>query len=163
MNRKNLRVFFRYDDFSATSCDVVDRGLVEVFGKHGLCCTFAVIPRVTEGEYRDATLRSSVELGAEKKELLNGAVRSKVVDVALHGLNHRSNGLGMPHSEFRGLEYSAQADKIAAGKAVLEQAVGHPVKTFVPPWNTYDENTLAALKSSGLECLSANRYGAAIQ
>jgi hypothetical protein len=69
----------------------------------------------------------------------------------------------MPHSEFRGLEYSAQADKIAAGKALLEQAVGHPVKTFVPPWNTYDENTLAALKNSGLQCLSANRYGAAIR
>ena len=34
--------------------------------------------------------------------------------------------------------------------------------SFVPPWNTYDQDTLKALDDNGLRCLSANRYGPVI-
>jgi hypothetical protein len=67
----------------------------------------------------------------------------------------------MPHSEFRGLPYDAQADKIRRGRAMLEEITGQPVVTFVPPWNTYDADTLQALTDNGMRCLSANRYGSA--
>ncbi|MEZ5561567.1 MAG: DUF2334 domain-containing protein [Gammaproteobacteria bacterium] len=159
MDRRSIRVFFRYDDYCATSDATVDNGLIGLFGKHGLCCTFAVIPRVTEGNYRDPQPRPGLELDASRKQALVGAVQAGAIDVALHGFEHRSNGLGMPHSEFRGTGYAEQAAKISRGKAMLEEIISRPVRSFVPPWNTYDENTLKALDDNGISCLSANRYG----
>lgn len=158
-NRHAVRVFFRYDDYSATSDPTVDNGLIGLFRKHGLCCTFAVIPRVTEGNYRDPRPRPSLELDASRRQALAAAVRDGSVDVAQHGFEHRSNGRGMPHSEFRGDSFAVQAEKIGRGKALLEEIIGRPVLSFVPPWNTYDEDTLKALHESGIQCLSANRYG----
>jgi peptidoglycan/xylan/chitin deacetylase (PgdA/CDA1 family) len=159
MERRSIRVFFRYDDYCATSDATVDNGLIALFGKHGLCCTFAVIPRVTEGNYRDPQPRQSIELDAARKQALANAVRAGSIDVALHGFEHRSNGLAMPHSEFRGISYAGQSEKIKHGKAMLEEIIARPVLSFVPPWNTYDESTLKALRDNGLCCLSANRYG----
>jgi len=158
-SKPSIKVFFRYDDFSAVSDDTVDRGLVETFGRHSLSCTFAVIPRVTEGNYRDPEPRECLELPAEKQELLRNAVALGIIDVALHGLIHRSNGLGMPHSEFRGLDLAAQSNKIRDGKALLESIIGKPIIAFVPPWNTYDDQPLKALHANGIACLSANRFG----
>lgn len=159
IDRRRIRVFFRYDDYCATSNATVDNGLIRLFGSHGLCCTFAVIPRVTEGNYRDPQPRPSMELDSSRKQALADAVRAGSVDVALHGFEHRSNGLGMPHSEFRGIGYAGQSAKISQGKAMLEEMIARPVLSFVPPWNTYDENTLKALHDNGIGCLSANRYG----
>jgi predicted deacetylase len=159
MDRHRIRVFFRYDDYCATSDATVDNGLVALFGKHGLCCTFAVIPRVTEGNYRDPQPRPGLDLDSGRRQVLADAVRAGCIDVALHGFEHRSNGLGMPHSEFRGVGYAGQSAKISQGKAILEEIIAGPVLSFVPPWNTYDENTLKALHDNGLRCLSANRYG----
>lgn len=161
MPRTPVTVYFRYDDYSAASNDVVDRGLIRVFHKYGLCCTFAVIPKVTDGDYRDPTPRSSTELDATKRELLVEAVRAGCVDVALHGFEHRDNGTGMPPSEFSGLSLEEQRHKIREGKALLEDVTGCPVWTFVPPWNTYDDSTISALQESGIRFLSANRYGPA--
>ena len=162
MGHHTIRVFFRYDDYCANSDATVDNGLIELFGKHQLCCSFAVIPCVTTGNYRDPQPRESLPLDADRKQSLAAAARAGIVDVALHGYEHRSNGLGMPHSEFRGIAYAKRADKIRRGKAVLEEIIGRPVLAFVPPWNTYDENTLQALHDNGLSCLSANRYGPVI-
>jgi peptidoglycan/xylan/chitin deacetylase (PgdA/CDA1 family) len=159
MGPQSIRVFFRYDDYCATSDATVDNGLIALFGRHGLCCTFAVIPRVTEGNYRDPQPRQSHELDACRRQALADAVRTGSIDVALHGFEHRSNGRGMPHSEFRGIAHAEQAEMIRQGKAMLEDIIGRPVLSFVPPWNTYDENTLQALHDNGLGCLSANRYG----
>lgn len=158
-DRQAVRVFFRYDDYSATSNPTVDNGLIGLFGKHGVCCTFAVIPRVTEGNYRDPRPRPSLDLDASRRTALAAAVQNGSVDVALHGFEHRSNGRGMPHSEFRGESFAVQAEKIGRGKALLEEVIGRPVLSFVPPWNTYDENTVKALHENGIQCLSANRYG----
>jgi hypothetical protein len=82
------------------------------------------------------------------------------VDVAQHGFEHRSNGRGMPHSEFRGDSYAVQAEKIGHGKAMLEEITGRPVLSFVPPWNTYDErHPEGTARHMASSCLSANRYG----
>jgi len=39
---------------------------------------------------------------------------------------------------------------------------GAPIRTFIPPWNTYDRNTLHALKASGIGIMSADTSGEAI-
>jgi hypothetical protein len=45
---------------------------------------------------------------------------------------------------------------------MLEDIIARPILSFVPPWNTYDANTLQALHDNGLDFLSANRYGPVI-
>lgn len=123
MNGQSITAFSRYDDFSTVSHDTVDRDLVETFQRYDLSCTFAVIPLVTEGNDRDPAPRGHVELAEAKRELLKHAAETGVVDVALHGLNHRSNSQGMPHSEFYGLDYATQSSKIREGKACPESMI----------------------------------------
>jgi peptidoglycan/xylan/chitin deacetylase (PgdA/CDA1 family) len=154
---KEITVFFRYDDFSETSPIEVDSGLISVLRRHHVPCTFAVIPAVTDGNYRDPAVTEVRLLGAMKLEMLSEAVADGAVDVALHGLNHRTRFKDGPHSEFVGLSREIQASMIQEGKQRLERSLGVPIGGFVPPWNNYDANTLAALQDSGIHCLSANR------
>lgn len=155
---KRITVFFRYDDFSETSAAVVDTGLIEALRRQAVPCTFAVIPAVTTGSFRDPDVTENRPLGAAKLALLRSAIRDGVVDISLHGLHHRTRFRDGPHSEFIGLNRIQQADMIREGKQMLEQQLGVPVRGFVPPWNNYDANTLAALQDSAIEGLSANRY-----
>jgi|GEM_PF-1021618 len=69
---------------------------------------------------------------------------SKGINIAQKGYTHKDNGLG---SEFRGLSYAAQLDRISAGREILEKAFGQRITEFIPPFNSADENTIRALAS----------------
>jgi hypothetical protein len=159
MRPRKVTVFFRYDDFSALSPFRVDSALALLFRKHRMRCSFAVIPLVTEGNYRDPSPRGWHELDRSRRTLLRTGAADSSIDVVLHGLHHRSNGLGAPHSEFRGLSFEMQLEKLQQGQRLLEEVIARPVMTFVPPWNTYDEATLRAMATCGISCISANRFG----
>ena len=157
---QHVTVFFRYDDYSANSPLAVDRGLISALHKSGLCATFAVIPAVTEGRYHEPGQRGVLPLGPEKVALLQEAVRNGTVDVALHGWDHRTISTSPAgHSEFVGLPLAEQIDKLRRGRETLQQAAGVTTTVFVPPWNRYDRNTIAALTGLGFAAISANRYG----
>lgn len=159
-----ITIFFRYDDYSSLSDENVDRGLIGIFQRHGLTCTFAVVPAVTvnypavQGENQ-----GELPLGPEKLTELREAVESGAVDVALHGWRHLANEFhGHPEpSEFKGLSVDAQVQILRCGSDFLFQAVGIRPSVFVPPWNTYDDNTLLALDATGFKGVSANRYSPA--
>lgn len=156
----NVTVFFRYDDYSESSPAAVDRGLISALRKSGLCATFGVIPEVTEGRFHDAGPRGTLPLGADKIALLREGVASGALDVALHGWDHRTISRSpATHSEFVGLPLAEQIDKLQRGREALRQAAGVTTTVFVPPWNRYDRNTVAALGQLGFAALSANRYG----
>lgn len=155
---KRISVFFRYDDFSETSATAVDNGLIEALRRQGVVCTFAVIPAVTAGNFRDPDTIENRPLGTEKLALLRNAIRDGVVDVTLHGLHHRTRFHQAPHSEFTGLDRVRQTEMIREGKQFLEQQLAVSVRGFVPPWNNYDVNTIAALQDSAIDGISANRY-----
>ena len=71
--------------------------------------------------------------------------------IALHGYDHvcttESGGLNPVHkrSEFAGLSYDEQCQKIKDGYTLLKDK-GFDVKWFFAPSHTFDENTLKALK-----------------
>lgn len=153
-----ITVFFRYDDFSETSPAAVDYFLIESLRRQGVVCTFAVIPAVTAGSFRDLDTIENRPLGTEKLALLRNAIRDGIVDVSLHGLHHRTRFRQAPHSEFTGLDRMQQTEMIREGKQFLEKQLAVSVRGFVPPWNNYDVNTIAALQDSAIEGLSANRY-----
>ncbi len=66
----------------------------------------------------------------------------KGTSIAQRGYDYQDNGRG---SEFAGLSYSAQLDKIKTGREILEKAFSQRITTFIPPFNSGDENTIKAL------------------
>ena len=157
IGRNAIRVVFRYDDCSARSSLDLETRLAEAFGKHGAQLTVGVIPFVCE-RFESTAPQSSTRLSNAKAALLRRAAERGQIDIALHGYNHqawRDNDT----SEFRGLPYIEQLKRLHLGKQELEQRLNVRVRTFIPPWNRYDEATLTALEAEGLECLSASLIG----
>lgn len=156
-----ITVFFRYDDYSALSPEPVDAGLIQVLRRRGVSATFSVVPSVTTGEVHVPGDRPERLLEGPRMERLAQAVTEGVVDLALHGWNHRTHAGALPPdpSEFRGVPYEDQLRRLECGQHLLEAGTGRRPRTFVPPWNTYDRATLRALEELGFECIAANREG----
>lgn len=156
-----IRVFFRYDDYSAVSPQAVDLGLIDVLRRNGLSATFAVIPSRTRGDVHEPGDRDEERLQGPRMSHLSEAVQDGVVQLALHGWNHRTHAGALPPdpSEFRDLPYADQLDRLRRGLHLLELGTGRRPRIFVPPWNTYDRWTIRALEELGIECIAANREG----
>lgn len=161
-SQKEITIIFRYDDVSSLTPVWLEKEIIKVFSAHGICLTMGVIPYVTQGGYHDPEWQEEVKLTSEKIEILKKAAFENKIEVALHGYNHRtrceSQETGL-HSEFKGMVYEEQGRKIRKGKALLETELESKVETFIPPWNSYDSNTLRALIAEGIRNISANRYG----
>jgi peptidoglycan/xylan/chitin deacetylase (PgdA/CDA1 family) len=155
-----VTIFFRYDDYSSLSADPVDRGVIDIFGRHKISCTFAVVPAITslypavEGDNNDV-----LPLKPEKKAELRAAVTAGTVDLALHGWRHLANEhtCDPDPSEFKGLTLEQQVAILKSGRDFLAEATGSAPTLFVPPWNSYDANTVKALELNGFRAISAAR------
>lgn len=159
---EGVTVVFRYDDPSARTSTEMETKLIGVFRRFNMCCTFAVVPCVCAGDSHDPGPQEYLPLPEEKAQLFASAVREGVLEIAQHGCSHQTNGLqGENYSEFAGLGYEEQLEKIQRGKQFLEGELGLSITTFVPPWNRYDANTLKALEKAGFACLSASMGGPA--
>lgn len=157
---RRVTVVFRYDDYSSRSDTDLEVQLLQTFENAGLPCTFGVVPCVTPVD-EELLPQTGQPLTKAKASILRQAIRSGTLQVALHGYTHqtilaRENG---GWSEFKGLPYEAQAERIGAGRAMLEEMVAVPIRTFIPPWNSYDTNTLRGLERLGFSCISAGKYG----
>lgn len=82
--------------------------------------------------------------------------------IAMHGLHHvfelKANGIVTRNkiSEFAGLPYQVQLDKIRKGKEIM---ASHGIDTdiFFAPAHSYDDNTLRALAACGFKWVSDGR------
>jgi peptidoglycan/xylan/chitin deacetylase (PgdA/CDA1 family) len=157
---KSIIVAFRYDDFSTLSPSAVEQLMIASFRRIGASITFGVVPCVVERYARNPSAQNLLPLSHDRVILLKEAVRDGVVDLALHGYSHQTHS-ATDISEFRGLEYGEQLKKIAKGKQFLEEMFESPVNTFIPPWNSYDSETLKAAEALGFSSFSANIKGVA--
>ena len=130
--------------------------IIEIFRDNGIPLTLGVIPAVhmsVSGHppaYRKLTPDDPVA------SLLKGVAHDRGFEIALHGLTHRPNSISRV-SEWIGLPREEQISRIGTAKKILQEALGGVrVKTFVPPWNSFDLNTLEAVKANGLEYLSGD-------
>ncbi len=145
---------FRYDDVAPATGDPkvdaanyrADEGVIDVFRRNGVAVTLAVIPYVGERSVLD---------DKRLTESLRRAAADGSAEVALHGYRHTDWHLHRVRSEWAGVSYEQQRQWLKEGKDILEKAIPAPVTTFVPPYNTYDRNTLRALATTGFRTLSA--------
>ena len=157
IEKPKVIVALRYDDFSATSPIEIENAIRKMALRHKVPMTFGVIPNVTLGKARDVGDGPTESLSEAKQEWLRESVKQGWLEVALHGLNHRSVRVPQP-SEFAGLSAEKQHEIIKQGKDSLN-AWGLQATTFIPPWNSYDEATLMALSKNGFNMLSADALG----
>ena len=124
----------------------------EIFDQYKIRPLIGVVP-----ENKDKTLHKE-----ESKEEFWDIIRALQDEgwaVAQHGTFHcyetKDSGiLGInPFSEFAGLSYDAQFQKLQTGKLILEEN-GIRTDIFMAPGHTYDNNTLKALKESGFSVIT---------
>ncbi|MDB5104996.1 MAG: hypothetical protein JWP91_2685 [Fibrobacteres bacterium] len=151
----------RYDDCSASSPEGLERSILAACARTGVPCTFGVVPAIGAGDNHLPDSAGNLPLPRSRMDLLIEARDAGVLEIALHGYAHRAARKGA-RSEFAGVPAAIQARLIARGKAELEAFAG-PLATFIPPWNAYDANTLAALSADGFTVLSADPAGTADQ
>lgn len=146
-----IKIAFRLDDPSETSHQGVESSIVEVLRRRAAVATFATIPyRKVDGERRPLT--------PQRAETLTRAAADGVIEIALHGYLHvRLAPAPSPPTEFAGLPLEDQLKLISAGKSHLESIFSQPISGFVPPWNSFDTNTLKALEALGFQYLAAGR------
>lgn len=153
-------VVFRYDDYRAGpvwGSDkrwLVDQGVLEVFRRHQVPLTVAVIPYASDADL-SGRLRP-LAADARRCELLRQAMQDGVVEIALHGYSHRYL---TPEGEFPGLPECEQRRRLLAGKRELESSLDTRIAIFVPPNNAYDETTVKLLAQAGLLILCGSAIG----
>jgi hypothetical protein len=153
-NRAPGILIFRCDDYRGDLGLIgqVDQALVAMFVQRNLPLVFGVIP---------------ADLGGHPEALatLRPAVAAGTVEVAQHGWDHRAQADLLARqgikSEYLGRPYDEQLQRIGQGKHLLEMWFHIPVCTFIPPWDSYDENTLRACTELGFAALSADLYSPA--
>jgi hypothetical protein len=83
------------------------------------------------------------------------------MDPAQHGYSHQTlqSQPGGWHTSYAGLDYDSQLYKIRTGKVFLDGILHTKINTFIPPFNSYDTNTLRVLEKLDFQCISANLSG----
>lgn len=161
-DENQITLVFRYDDPSSMSDWDMERKIIELFANIDQRCTFAVVPNHTTGEVRSTLKQSRKSLGQKKGDLLKQAVDKGVIDIALHGETHQTivEKEGVKYAtEFAGLNFDEQRQKIILAKNMLENTIGITVSIFVPPFNTFDSETVAALEATKFTCISNDTSG----
>ncbi len=153
---REILVVFRYDDYANFTPLDVDQAVINAFQRHRVPLTIAVIPFTNRFSDPQRT-----PLTPLKVAILNQALRWGHVEVAQHGYSHEGivPGPTAENSEFAGRPAEEQLKRIAEGKTALDSVLIRPVRSLVPPWNTYDVSTLTAAQACGLKVFSAADFG----
>jgi len=153
---KKAECMIRLDDITPDMNMERFHRVKEVLDKYQICPLIGVVP-----QNQDETLHkaeNNVEFWNLVKELQDCGWRG-----AQHGTYHvyETADLGLlginPFSEFAGLPYDIQLEKLQAGKKILEDN-GIATDIFMAPGHTYDNNTLKALVECGFKVVTDGLY-----
>lgn len=156
---RKVSVIFRYDDYSAQDPDGLDEKVLQAFRRRQIPVTVGVIPCLVDGDMHDIASHPCTELTSARAAPLRKGLADGWVDVGLHGWRHQRHDELAAASEFAGVSYEVQSNRIKQGRKLLEGLLGRPVDLFIPPWNTYDRTTLKVLSDQGFQLVSGSRTG----
>lgn len=155
--KKTITVVLRYDDYAGHSMPFED-SIIDILRQYNARATFGVIPYRCAGA-KGAPSEQDIPLPRQKMDVLSQAVRDGTLEIAAHGYCHqdvRPDDKTLD-TEFAGLTLTQQQEKIHLGKKLLESNPGIQVVSFIPPFNSHDLTTLAALEKLGVEHISADK------
>ncbi|MDS0294197.1 DUF2334 domain-containing protein [Halogeometricum luteum] len=146
-----LVVAFRNDDIQPYYEASTMRAVDDVFVEEGVPVTNAVIPFVGGENISEAddTCRYLRELGRD---------HPRTFEFALHGYTHENRTDFHGSSEFGGQPYETQLRWMQEGTDELVACTGDRPTTFVPPMNTYDENTTRAAAETNYTTVSGGSW-----
>ena len=119
IKEKQVNVVFRYDDYNALGPTDAELRIIGAFRKNEASVTFGVIPSVVADSVEDPSPQDIVPLTGKKADILKAAYGDGIVDVALHGYTHQTTSTQYL-TEFAGLEYHSQIERLRKGKHLLE-------------------------------------------
>ena len=90
----------------------------------------------------------------EDKEELMEIYGKGLVSIAQQGYDHTDNGF---YSEFKGLGYKEQKERIEKGRKIIEDEFGFTPEVFIPPFNIADMTTKEILEELGYKAYSSNQ------
>lgn len=143
-----LNYFFRLDDICPTINWNNFNKIKAIFLKYNVQPIIGIIP-----DNKDKKLhkdKENVNFWQEMRELEN-----KGWVVAQHGYQHlyTTSNKGLvginKYSEFAGLSYKEQLEKIKKGKTILEAKLKNKVKWWMAPAHSFDKNTCKVLEKMG--------------
>ena len=150
------KIVFRYDDFQLIPSWLSD-SLLNIFQKNNVPLCIGIIPFDRSGSFIN-------ELKSEQINDLRSRIQKNEIEVALHGFNHLNNLKASflskaTYSEFATVNFEKQYEKLAKGKNTLDTLLKTNTRVFVPPFNTYDNNTIRGLEDLGFEIISGTMQG----
>ena len=143
---KKVVVVFRNDDIQEYTGTASERRFIKLFEENGIPQTYALVP------FKRKLKENHDLLAMLKKQQASG-----LAEIALHGYTHE-NHQGRRKSEFACRSLEVQREEIGTGKKYLEQIFPGEITTFIPPFNSYDENTLRACAENGIKVLSSSHF-----
>jgi peptidoglycan/xylan/chitin deacetylase (PgdA/CDA1 family) len=143
---KKVIVVFRNDDIQEFSGSATERRFLQLFVENRIPQTYALVP-----------FKKDLEKQEDLLSLLKDQQAKGLAEIALHGYAH-DNHTGKRRSEFIGRPFEEQLERIHSGKAHLERIFQHEIVTFIPPFNSYDQQTLKACAQSGIKVFSSSHF-----
>jgi len=147
------RYIFRLDDICPTMNWKKFRKIEKIFDRYKVKPIVGIVP-----DNLDANLivdKANKDFWKEMKLLVN-----KGWIVAQHGYQHKyiNEDSGMlkitNHSEFSGLSYKDQYDKILKGKNILEKQLGIKIEWWMAPSHSFDRTTCKVLCDLGFRYIT---------
>ena len=157
-----INLIFRYDDYSYSSNIVFEQSLLKIFSKYKIPITLGVIPYEYNDNNPNELNLKNISLIQKKIYILKTGIDTNLIEIAQHGHSHH-NYQKTPRAEFQGIQKKNQEKLIVDGKKLIEKVFRLKLKTFIPPWNRYNKDTVQIIESNGFENLSAGEKGLCIE
>lgn len=152
------KYIFRLDDVSWDMNYENFERVKKLFIKYGIRPLIGIIPWNEDEKLKRQTGERRLS-EAEFWSIISDLVQNRKWDVALHGYNHvylnnNSGILGINNrSEFAGVSYECQSERIEKGKKILEDH-SIDIAAFMAPAHSFDTNTLRALRANGIAVIT---------
>ncbi|MBL4780856.1 MAG: DUF2334 domain-containing protein [Porticoccaceae bacterium] len=144
-----INVALRFDDPSVSSNHKLEEAVIAICAKYGVKINLAVIPyKIIDQAIKPLTTFAAKHLlDAEDKGL---------IEISQHGHSHQNRSpADKGPSEFKNCTFEEQLNLLSTGKKLLDGIFQKKNRGLVPPWNSFDENTLVATKKLGFTFISA--------
>lgn len=144
-----INIALRFDDPSVSSNHMLESEVINICSEYGVKINFAVIP------YKKINQQLCPLTSLAAKHLTEAEAKDWI-EISQHGHSHQKyESFEKGPSEFLGRPYEEQLHLLNAGKKLLDEIFRVRERGFVPPWNTFDNNTVLAANQLGFNFISA--------